>query len=176
MFGPYDLHREQIFYESNLSHAFVNLKPIVPGHVLVTPIRVVERFADMTSEEVNDLWKSVHQIGPKLERHFGCCALNLAIQDGVASGQSVPHVHVHILPRREGDFKRNDDIYEHLEQQNLDTVMDTTHIAMETTTAVDPAGERVPRTATDMAREAAMLRSLFPDNQPRCHQPQTTDS
>ncbi len=41
------------------------------------------------------------------------------MQDGTAAGQTVPHVHVHVLPRREGDFERNDDVYVMLEQQQL---------------------------------------------------------
>ena len=39
-------------------------------------------------------------------------ALTLAIQDGSDAGQTVEHVHVHLLPRRPGDFKKNDDVYE----------------------------------------------------------------
>lgn len=38
------------------------------------------------------------------------------LQDGPLAGQSVPHVHVHVLPRRAGDFARNDDVYDALEQ------------------------------------------------------------
>ena len=107
-FGPIRLKSNVVFFESALSRAFVNLKPIVPGHVLVTPKRVIDRFTALSPEEVTDLWASVHQIAPVLEKHYGCDALNLAIQDGMNSGQSVPHVHVHILPRKAGDFQRND--------------------------------------------------------------------
>ena len=42
-------------------------------------------------------------------------AFNVAVQDGRNAGQSVPHVHVHILPRTRGDFDRNDDVYDELE-------------------------------------------------------------
>jgi diadenosine tetraphosphate (Ap4A) HIT family hydrolase len=45
-----------VFATSPLSFAFVNLKPVVPGHVLVSPKRVVPRFADLSEEEVADLW------------------------------------------------------------------------------------------------------------------------
>ena len=148
-FGPHIVKFSQAFYETPLSVCFVNLKPIVPGHVLVIPKRVCSRFADMTVDEVTDLWTTVHYVGPILERHYGCEALNLAIQDGLASGQSVPHVHVHMLPRKPGDFKRNDDIYEELENQKLDK-------------SYDPAASRSPRTDEMMAAEADILRTLFP--------------
>lgn len=41
-----------MFLKTALSFAFVNLKPIVPGHVLVSPLRIVKRFKDLTPEEV----------------------------------------------------------------------------------------------------------------------------
>lgn len=177
-FGRFQLPPSQVFFETDLVRGIVNLKPIVPGHVLVIPKRVVKRFGEMTQEEVVDLWTSVHKIGPMLEKYHGCSALNIAIQDGVASGQSVPHVHVHILPRKEGDFERNDDIYEQLEVQNLDKVLVNTAAAAEAGAAKDSlptagtkgggiGAERLPRSADEMAAEAASFRLLFPENAPR---------
>ena len=96
---------------------------------------------------------TVHHVAPVLERHYGCDALNLAIQDGRSSGQSVEHVHVHVLPRKPDDFRRNDDVYEELEKQKLDQVLKP---------HVDPDAERRPRTEAEMAAEASNLRSLFP--------------
>lgn len=96
------MHSSQIFYESAFSIGFVNIKPIVPGHILVIPKRVEKRVMDLTPEEYNDLFASVRFIAPRLETHYGAQALNIAIQDGAESGQSVPHVHVHILPRKSG--------------------------------------------------------------------------
>lgn len=46
-------------------------------------------------------------------------ALTVSIQDGVDSGQTVPHTHVHVLPRRPGDFPSNDQIYDELQKQNI---------------------------------------------------------
>eukprot|EP01036_Dinobryon_divergens_P005161 gene5161-6841_t len=63
------------------------------------------------------------------------------MQDGIAAGQSVPHVHCHILPRKIGDFKRMDDVYEELENQKLNEVF-------------DPAAERRPRTLEEMGAES----------------------
>lgn len=55
-FGLWPVHASEVFVTSNLSFAFVNLKPIVPGHVLISPKRVVSRFAELTPEEVADIW------------------------------------------------------------------------------------------------------------------------
>jgi diadenosine tetraphosphate (Ap4A) HIT family hydrolase len=42
----------------------------------------------------------------------------LVVQDGPAAGQTVPHVHVHCLPRRPGDLKRNDDVYDAIDDSS----------------------------------------------------------
>jgi hypothetical protein len=47
-----------VFYETSLSFAFVNIKPVVPGHVLVVPKRIVEKFEEMTTEEITDVMKT----------------------------------------------------------------------------------------------------------------------
>lgn len=101
-FGPYLLSPSQVFFETPLSLAIVNLKPIVPGHVLVIPKRVEPRLLSLTAAEYSDLFNSVRIVSNALEKHYLADALNIAIQDGKEAGQSVPHVHVHILPRKSG--------------------------------------------------------------------------
>lgn len=158
-FGPWPIKADQVFYRTDLSFAFVNLKPLVPGHVLVSPIQQRVRFADLTPEEVADMWQAAQRVGAALERHHGACALTLAIQDGAAAGQTVPHVHVHVLPRRGGDFARNDDVYPAIEAQ--EEAMDGLHKQKEENQRLDLDIERKPRTDEEMAAEAAVYRALF---------------
>lgn len=94
----------QVFHITPLSFALVNLKPLLPGHVLISPRRVVPRFSDLSSEEVTDLFLTAQRVGRMVERVFEADALNIAIQDGAAAGQSVPHVHTHVIPRQKGDM------------------------------------------------------------------------
>ncbi|KAJ6177833.1 Histidine triad (HIT) protein [Penicillium mononematosum] len=88
-----------------LTFALVNLKPILPGHVLVSPRRVVPRVTDLTPAETSDLFVTVRRVGRMLERIYGATSLNIAIQDGAHAGQSVPHVHAHIIPRKAADLR-----------------------------------------------------------------------
>lgn len=67
----------------------VNLKPIVHGHVLIIPKRICPRFSDLTEAEVADLFLCVHKIAPRLELHYKCSALNIAIQDGADAGNDL---------------------------------------------------------------------------------------
>ena len=130
-FGRFTISPQQIFYASPtaLSAAIVNLRPIVPGHVLVISTRVVPHLSDLTEEEYVDLWQTVRKVQTMLAKksfeaaataatgddNASAPAFNVAVQDGRSAGQSVPHVHVHILPRMSGDFERNDDVYDELE-------------------------------------------------------------
>lgn len=148
-FGAFDIPDSQIFFSSKHSLGIVNLKPIVPGHVLIIPKQVKERLADLSSEEITDLYQAVHKIGPALERYYGAEALTVATQDGAAAGQTVPHVHVHILPRRPGDFPRNDQVYEELDRADLRGE------------GYDLDEARRPRAPEEMAAEAHALRALF---------------
>lgn len=88
------------------------------GHVLISPKRIVPRFVDLTKEEVVDLWSLAQRVGPTLEEYLCADSLTLAIQDGPAAGQTVPHVHIHCLPRKFGDFKNNDDIYDEINENS----------------------------------------------------------
>lgn len=113
-FGKYVV-TSSVFHVTPLSFAIVNLKPILPGHVLVSPKRIVPRFADLTPEEVTDLFLTAQTVSKTVGRVFSGTAFNIAIQDGVDAGQTVPHVHAHIIPRKKSDLDYqggNDRIYE----------------------------------------------------------------
>lgn len=158
LFGPWPIAASEVFVTSPLSFAFVNLKPVVPGHVLISPKRVVARFSELSPEEVADLWSLAQRVGAAIEPHAGAHALTLAIQDGPAAGQTVPHVHVHVLPRRPGDFERNDQVYDELDAAAKDAAGAHAQRAGE---PLDLDQERKPRTPEEMAAEAATLRTLF---------------
>ncbi|KAF0457184.1 HIT-like protein [Gigaspora margarita] len=146
-FGPHLIRSNQIFLFSKLSFAFVNLKPVLPGHVLVAPFRVVPRFAELTYEEICDLFSCTQTIGKVIEREYHATSLTIAMQDGPEAGQTVPHCHVHLIPRKAGDYANNDDIYKDIEKSSK----------------VDNE-ERPPRSLEEMAREAEFLRQFFKDS------------
>ncbi|XP_027335444.1 bifunctional bis(5'-adenosyl)-triphosphatase/adenylylsulfatase FHIT-like [Abrus precatorius] len=125
-FGPHKIHHSSVFHTSDLSFAFVNLRPAVPGillphlfylHVLVCPKREAKRVADLTDDETIDLWCIAKKLGRQLESYHKASSLTFCIQDGPQAGQSVPHVHIHILPRKNDDFENNDDIYDEINEK-----------------------------------------------------------
>jgi bis(5'-adenosyl)-triphosphatase len=57
--------------------------------VLISPLRVVQRFSELSSAEVADLWQLAQRVGSRLEAHYAASSLTLAIQDGPQAGQTV---------------------------------------------------------------------------------------
>ncbi|XP_023895287.1 bifunctional bis(5'-adenosyl)-triphosphatase/adenylylsulfatase FHIT isoform X1 [Quercus suber] len=150
MFGPYKIHQNEVFYSTQLSYAFVNLRPAVPGHVLVCPRREVKRFVDLTVDETSDLWLTAQKIGSQLECYHKASSLTFTIQDGPQAGQTVPHVHVHILPRKVNDFENNDEIYDAIDEKEKELKQ-----------KLDLDKERKDRNPEEMSQEADEYRKLF---------------
>jgi diadenosine tetraphosphate (Ap4A) HIT family hydrolase len=77
--------------------------PISPGHTLVCPVRHVGSFFETTAEERADILALLDGAKRELDRTLEPQGYNLGINDGAAAGQTVPHLHVHLIPRYSGD-------------------------------------------------------------------------
>lgn len=95
--------REREIIRTDLAWAFPTNIPIVPGHALVAPVRCVAKFEDLTREEVDAIFDLRNKIARALTIAFAAEGFNYAWNEGTLAGQSVPHFHLHILPRKEGD-------------------------------------------------------------------------
>ncbi|KAK3025834.1 hypothetical protein RJ639_041282 [Escallonia herrerae] len=149
-FGPYKIDPKEVFYHTDLSYAMVNLRPLLPGHILLSILREVKRFVDLTTDETSDLWITAKKVGSRLEYHHKASSLTFAIQDGPEAGQTVPHVHIHIIPRRSADFEKNDEIYDSIDLKEKELKQ-----------KLDLDKERKDRSLEEMAREADEYRNLF---------------
>ena len=130
--------------------------------MLVLPRRVVPRLADLDPEEVTDLFLSVQHVGKVLEKAYNGQSLTISIQDGKEAGQSVPHVHVHLIPRKSTDFDGdNDRIYPALEdnEKELEGNLKSEERGSEWRTPKDE--DRKPRSMEEMEKEAGWLQGLF---------------
>jgi len=78
--------------------------PISPGHTLVIPRRHVDSFFTLTAEERVDLLGLLDQAKAGIEKEFKPETYNIGINDGPAAGQTVPHLHIHLIPRYTGDI------------------------------------------------------------------------
>ncbi|KAI4738020.1 bis-tetraphosphatase [Aureobasidium sp. EXF-12298] len=158
-FGPFTV-TSQVFYKTPLSYCLVNLKPLLPGHILVCPLRPVQHLSSLTAPEVSDLFSTVQLCSITLKRVFGASACNIAIQDGVAAGQSVPHVHCHLIPRKGKDMDEQgggDKIYEQLEGEEGDIGQWQRRGERQGKFPKVEDEERKPRSMEEMEKEARWL-------------------
>ena len=87
--------------ETENSIAFLDAFPVSRGHTLVIPKNHYEKVQDMTDIDNNDLFDTVHNVISKVDKLTGSTLL--AIHNGKDSGQEIPHVHVHLIPRELDD-------------------------------------------------------------------------
>lgn len=83
--------------------AFLDVSPLADGHVLVVPEAHVARVEDLDADAAATLFRAVTRLVGPIRRAVDAAGTTIGINDGEATGQTVPHVHVHIVPRREGD-------------------------------------------------------------------------
>lgn len=129
--------------------------------MLVSPRRAAKRLSDLNQTEITDLFSTVQQVGRMVERFYGASSLNVAIQDGPAAGQSVPHLHTHIIPRKSSDLDDrggSDAIYGMLEGEDGDVGKQLWEKSNRRPKfpAVDDSS-RKPRSEDEMAEEAQKL-------------------
>jgi len=82
-----------------LPHAY----PVSPGHTLVIPRRHIASFFELTADERADLLTLLDQARVGLDTEFHPDAYNIGINDGPAAGQTIGHLHIHLIPRYAGD-------------------------------------------------------------------------
>lgn len=86
--------------------------------VLVASRRNVCRLKELRPDEIADLFQTVCKVQRMLEHVHSTTSSTVTVQDGELAGQTVRHVHCHVMPRRAGDFTNNDDIYVALERHD----------------------------------------------------------
>lgn len=84
--------------------------------MLVASRRPVHRLKELSAEEVANLFQTVCKVQRMTEHFYATSSATVTVQDGELAGQTVAHVHCHVMPRRKGDFAQNDDIYVELEK------------------------------------------------------------
>jgi diadenosine tetraphosphate (Ap4A) HIT family hydrolase len=78
--------------------------PVSPGHTLLIPKRHTGSFFELAEQERADLLALLDRAKRVLDAELQPQGYNIGINDGAAAGQTVPHLHVHLIPRFEGDL------------------------------------------------------------------------
>jgi diadenosine tetraphosphate (Ap4A) HIT family hydrolase len=87
----------------SLAASFPDAFPISPGHTLVVPTRHVSDFFELSADEQHAVWQRVAEVRQRLAQELAPAGFNVGLNAGRAAGQTVPHAHVHVIPRYDGD-------------------------------------------------------------------------
>ena len=95
--------QSRVIVRNKFAMAFPSNTPIVPGHILVCPLRCVPTMNDLEDDELLALFELRRELEGALRRSLGAEGFNFAWNDASVAGQTVPHLHLHIVPRKRGD-------------------------------------------------------------------------
>ena len=105
-----DRRRAQ-FAEAGNFLAIYNIAPILPGHSLIIPRWHVQSLMELDDDEICEMVLFSRNVVRLLQKVFGATGFNWTIQEGEEAGQTVPHLHLHLIPRMPGDLPRPGDWY-----------------------------------------------------------------
>jgi diadenosine tetraphosphate (Ap4A) HIT family hydrolase len=97
------LTRGELVAGNDLAAAFFDAFPLTDGHCLVVPRRHEADFLALSAEELAAIWALVPAVRRRIESKGVPDGYNIGVNVGEASGQTVPHAHLHVIPRRRGD-------------------------------------------------------------------------
>ena len=91
-------------YRDERCAAFLDIRPVNPGHTLVVPMRHAANLAELDPEDGAQMFRVAQRLAAALRRSgLRCEGVNLHLADGEVAGQEVFHVHLHVVPRFRGD-------------------------------------------------------------------------
>ena len=94
---------DEVLLRNELAVAFGDAYPVNPGHILVVPRRHVLDYFALTETEQAAVWQLVNQVRHVIDVEFRPDGYNIGVNVGAAAGQTVGHVHVHVIPRFKDD-------------------------------------------------------------------------
>jgi histidine triad (HIT) family protein len=98
--GEISVHK---VYEDEATLAFLDIKPVNPGHLLVIAKRHSRNLEETSGSDWQALALTVQQLGRRLKEKLGAPAYNVGLNNGAEAGQEIEHLHVHLIPRYADD-------------------------------------------------------------------------
>ena len=112
------------FYETSQFMAIYNIAPILPGHTLVIPRKHIISFFDLKDKDLYEFIKFSRTVIRILSKAFNTEAFNWTLQEKAEAGQSIAHMHIHIMPRKPEDLPHPGDWYPKL-KYNINDMLDS---------------------------------------------------
>ncbi len=96
----------RILIEGKCGLAALDRHPVNDGHFLVIPYRHFSDYFDINDAELKELWLLVAQGKEMIDEKYHPDGYNIGINVGEWAGQSIPHLHIHVIPRYKGDVEK----------------------------------------------------------------------
>ena len=110
---------DKSFYSTSKFSALYNLAPILPGHSLVIPNIHYESLIELSDQDLGEMMIFARKVTSVLKSVFNCDGFDWTIQDGASAGQTVPHVHLHIIPRKPKDLVDGNEWYSKIPESEV---------------------------------------------------------
>ena len=98
--------KDQILFDSEFFFVVADNFPVNKGHTLIIPKRHQTDIFALNAEEWNDLFAVIQNTKERLDKEFDPDGYNLGVNCGEAAGQTVFHLHIHVIPRYKGDVEK----------------------------------------------------------------------
>lgn len=113
------------FLENENFLAIYNIAPIVPGHSLIIPKEHIVSLFELNEQQLKEFLVLAQKAARILSIAFDTISFNWSIQERAYAGQSVPHLHMHVIPRTDGDLPKPGDWYPELEKNFYSSHIDS---------------------------------------------------
>lgn len=100
-----NLSDRRIIVESTMAFAIFDNFPVNPGHTLIIPKRHIAIYFELSQAEQQACWELLNEVKKVLDLEFNPHAYNIGINVGEIAGQTVSHVHLHLIPRYSNDVE-----------------------------------------------------------------------
>lgn len=114
--------KKALFAETEHFMAVYNIAPIVPGHTLIVPKAHLKHYLEIKEEHLLEFALFKRKVIKILQKAFNTDSFNFTLQEGIYAGQTIEHLHVHVIPRKENDLPHPGDWYPVIEQKNQELV------------------------------------------------------
>jgi len=112
------LQRGSYFAKSKYFVAIYNIAPILPGHSLIIPKKHIVSVNDLSEMQLKELFTFTRKVTSYLCAYYKTGAFDWSLQDGIAAGQTIPHIHIHIVPRTNNDLGETNEWYKMAKESN----------------------------------------------------------
>jgi len=139
------------FYSNPKFSALYNIAPVLPGHSLIIPNKHYESLFELSNSELGEMMVFAREITAVLKYFFNCDGFDWTIQDGASAGQTIAHLHLHIIPRKPLDIPEGDQWYKKISESEQ-VMLDSETRRKLTEAEYDEITARLSETANTMLR------------------------